>query len=135
MSGALGPQMCAHGSMIDDDFWYHRKKLVAWGALGSIDYTFQHIKPHSTAWKHLWHQLQSKRCPEYDSEAGVFGSGDAYDSWTKEVEPAQVTISCLPAMRERWFTFLQSVDVPDYEDRFMTEQDQKDFGWRAAFRR
>lgn len=136
MGGALAPGMCAVAISINGEFWDHREQLIAWGAVDSIDYTFEHIEPKTLAWHHVWHRIQSHRCPDYDIEAGVFGSGDTY-GW--EPAPAnrrraRVVISCSPGSRQAWLNFLKSVDVPNYAEEVMTAAEREE-AWERQWPR
>ncbi len=104
------------GYEVPSPFDYHRSKLVGWGVLTSIDYSFQHIQIASPEWKHLSRRIHLKQCPNYDHSAGNQGSAlpGPYPAWRQ--------IWCDPKERDAWLDFLRSVDVPDYRTRFMGEQ-------------
>lgn len=97
-----------NGQELDARFEHHRAWLVSLGELVLIDYTFQHIQLATPEWSHLWRQkLLPEKCPPFDHAAGVAGS------YSTERRPAHLQVWCHPTHRDKWTSFLNSVDVAD----------------------
>ena len=95
---------------------HHRAWLVSLGDLTLIEYTFQHIKLSTPEWRHLWRRIDDEDCPTYDQNGGVIGR------YSTSPEPAHLQIWCQPKYRDQWRNFLRTVDVPDFRQRFIDNE-------------
>ncbi|HEX3871537.1 MAG TPA: hypothetical protein VHV77_13930 [Pirellulales bacterium] len=100
----FGPDGESLGSSEDlEQCEFHRDRLVKFGVLSKLDYTFQHLQNPSPQASALFRLVFAKQCPPLI---------DLNSPHPPNPLPMQITIWCDPSEASNWTAFLRSHDSP-----------------------